>query len=106
MPNDSKLESKFQAQLIKEIKTMFPGCVVQKQDSGRIQGIPDLLILYKDRWAMLEVKRSKDASHRPNQDYYVAKYDDWSFCRFVYPENKAEVLDALQQSLQPNGEAC
>lgn len=106
MPNDSKLESKFQAQLIKEIKTMFPGCIVQKQDSGRIQGIPDLLILYGDRWAMLEVKRSSDAPHRPNQDYYVAKCNDMSFCRFVYPENKAEVLDALQQSLQPYRKTC
>ncbi len=106
MPSNSKLESQFQSQLIKEIKNMFPGCIVQKQDSGRIQGIPDLLILYGDRWAMLEVKRSADASHRPNQDYYVAKCDDMSFCRFIYPENKAEVLDALQQSLQSCGEAC
>ena len=106
MPNDSKLESKFQAELIKELKTIFPGCIIQKQDSGRIQGIPDLLILYEDRWAMLECKRSAKASHRPNQDYYVAKCDDMSFCRYIYPENKAEVLDALQQSLQSNRKAC
>ncbi len=106
MPNDSKLESKFQAELIKELKTIFPGCIIQKQDSGRIQGIPDLLILYGDRWAMLECKRSANASHRPNQDYYVAKCDDMSFCRYIYPENKAEVLDALQQSLQSSRKAC
>lgn len=106
MPNDSKLESKFQAELIKELKTIFPGCIIQKQDSGRIQGIPDLLILYGDRWAMLECKRSEKASHRPNQDYYVAKCDDMSFCRYIYPENKVEVLDALQQSLQSERKAC
>lgn len=100
MPSDSsKLERKFQSDLVKELKTMFPGCVVQKQDASHIQGIPDLLILYNDRWAMLECKRSATASHRPNQDYYVDKFDDMSFCRFIYPENKAEVLDALQQSL-------
>lgn len=84
---------------MKELKAIFPGCVVQKQDADSIQGIPDLLILYNDRWAMLECKRSKDAKHRPNQDYYVDKFDEMSFCRFIYPENKAEVLDALQQSL-------
>lgn len=106
MPKNSKLESKFQSELIKELKRMFPGCLIQKQDSGRVQGIPDLLILYGDKWAMLEVKRSIDAPHRPNQDYYVSKYDNMSFCRFVCPENKTEVLNALQQSLQPCREAC
>lgn len=97
--NATKPERKFQADLVKELKTIFPGCVIQKQDADAIQGIPDLLILYNDRWAMLECKRSAAASHRPNQDYYVGKFDDMSFCRFIYPENKAEVLDALQHAL-------
>lgn len=101
--NPRKLERKFQADLVKELKIIFPGCVVQKQDANAIQGIPDLLILYNDKWAMLECKRSANSSHRPNQDYYVAKFDDMSFCRFVCPENKAEVLDALQHALQPTG---
>ena len=89
------LESKFQAKLIKEIKEMFPGCIVMKNDAEYIQGIPDLLVLHKNRWASLEVKKSAKASHRPNQDYYVEKMDDMSFSRFVYPENKDEVLDEL-----------
>ena len=98
MPNDSKLESKFQAELIKELKTIFPGCIIQKQDSGRIQGIPDLLILYEDKWAALEGKKSESASHRPNQDYYVDVMNDMSFAAFIYPENKEEVLNELQQT--------
>ena len=48
-----KLESKFQAELKKELKTLFPGCIVTKLDSGDIQGIPDLLSLFKDKWAAL-----------------------------------------------------
>lgn len=93
-------ESKFQADLIKEIKKKFDGCIITKLDSGHIQGIPDLLILYNDKWATLEVKKSKDATHRPNQDYYVDKMNDMSFSRFIYPENKEVVLNELQQSFQ------
>ena len=38
------LESSFQGQLIKELKKKFPGCIVTKNDSSYIQGIPDLTI--------------------------------------------------------------
>ena len=75
---------------------MFPGCIVTKLDSGDIQGIPDLLVLYKNKWATLENKKSKDAPKRPNQEYYVEKMNDMSFSRFIYPENKDEVLNELK----------
>ena len=74
---------------------MFPGCIVMKNDSSYIQGIPDLLVLYRDRWASLECKKSARAARRPNQEYYVDVMDDMSFSRFIYPENKDEVLDEL-----------
>ena len=97
MANGSKLEREFQSKLIKELKTTFEGCMVIKQDPDYIQGIPDLLVLHKDKWAALEVKRSSNAKHQPNQDHYVEKMDDMSFSRFIYPENKEEVLHELQQ---------
>ena len=50
------LENKFQANLIKELKERFPGCIVMKNDPTYIQGIPDLLVLHKDKWASLECK--------------------------------------------------
>ena len=93
-------ENKFQSDLIKEIKERFDGCIVTKLDSAHIQGIPDLLVLYKDKWATLECKRNSKASHRPNQEYYVNKMNEMSFSRFVYPENKEAVLDELQQSFK------
>ena len=96
-----KLESKFQAELKKELKTLFPGCIVTKLDSGDIQGIPDLLILFKDKWAALECKKSAKASHRPNQDYYVDLMDKMSFSRFIYPENKEDILNELIQIFRP-----
>lgn len=93
-------ESRFQSDLIKEIKNRFDGCIVTKLDSAHIQGIPDLLILYKDKWATLECKRDAKASHRPNQEYYVDLMNSMSFSRFVFPENKEAVLDELQQTFE------
>jgi hypothetical protein len=93
-------ENKFQADLIKELKTMFPGCIVLKNDANYIQGFPDLLVLYGKHWAALECKQSANASHRPNQDYYVGSCRDMSYANFIYPENKKEVLDELSQSFK------
>lgn len=94
-----RLERDFQSKLIKELKEIFEGCIIMKNDSGYIQGIPDLIILYNNRWAALEVKKSQNAPHRPNQDYYVELMDEMSFASFIYPENKEEVLYELQQTL-------
>ena len=91
-------ESEFQSKLIKKLKTMFPGCIVTKQDAGYLQGVPDLLILYNNKWATLECKKSAKSTHRPNQDYYVEKMNGMSFSRFIYPENEEEVLDELQRA--------
>lgn len=88
-------ENNFQSKLKKELKERYPGCIVTKLDSSDIQGIPDLLVLYKNKWATLENKRSKNAKKRPNQEYYVQVMDDMSFSRFIYPENKEQVLSEL-----------
>ena len=95
-----KLESEFQAKLIRDLKNMFPGCIVMKNDSSYIQGIPDLLILYKNKWAALECKKSASASKRPNQEYYVDIMDEMSFARFIYPENREDILDELYQAFK------
>lgn len=97
------LESKFQSNLIKEIKEKFPGCMVLKNDPNYIQGIPDLLILYENKWASLECKKSENEKSRPNQPYYVQKMNDMSFSSFIYPENKEEVLNELQSAFKSGG---
>ena len=96
----AKLERDFQAKLIKDIKKLFPGCMVMKTDPTYIQGIPDLLILFKNKWASLEVKKSICASKRPNQEYYVDKMNEMSFSKFICPENKEEVLDELRKAFK------
>ena len=90
----------FQAKLKKELKEMFPGCFITKLDSGDIQGIPDLLILYKDKWATLENKRNVKATKQPNQEYYVEMMDKMSFSRFICPENKDVVLSELRKKFR------
>lgn len=89
------LENRFKTKLNSELKDMFPGCMILHMDPNEIQGIPDLLILYKNKWAALEGKKSARAPRRPNQDYYVDLMDRMSFASYIYPENKDEVLDAL-----------
>ena len=71
-----------------------------KNDANYIQGIPDLTILYSDKWATLECKRSKNANRQPNQEWYVEHMDNMSFSRFVYPENKEEILNELEQAFK------
>ena len=95
------LERNFQHKLIKKLKDMFPGALVLKTDPTYIQGLPDLLILYKNKWAALEVKKSVKAHHQPNQDYYVKIMNKMSFASFISPETEREVLDEIQQALEP-----
>ena len=90
-----KRESKFQASLIRTIKNLLPGCIVLKGPSDYIQGIPDLIILYGASWAALEVKRSEDEPHQPNQDYYVEMMSEMSFAAFIFPENTQIVLNNM-----------
>ena len=93
-------ESAFQTKLKKEIFKRFPGSIVLKLDPGDYQGIPDLLILWNDKWATLECKRDAYSNHQPNQDYYVETMNRMSFSAFIFPENKEEVLNALEQSFE------
>ena len=94
-------ESDYQLSLRKKIEKMFPGWIVTKNDPNVIQGIPDLTIFYKKKWATLEVKASATAKVQTNQPEYVEKMNKMSFSRFIYPENEQEVLNELQQAFCP-----
>lgn len=99
----AKKESDFQSDLIKELYETYPGCIISKLDSSYTQGIPDLLVLYKNKWATLECKKSEEDRKRPrpNQEYYVEEMNNMSFSRFIYPENKEEVMNDLQHAFKP-----
>ena len=88
-------EGKFQDALKTSLEEIFTGCLVLKNDPNLQQGIPDLLILFRDKWAFLEVKKSAKEKPRPNQPYWVAWGAQHSFGTFVYPENRDEVIKGL-----------
>ena len=94
------LERNFQAELIRELKQLFPDAIVYKTDGGYLQGFPDILILYKNKWASLEAKKSEKEKRQPNQEYYVDKMNSMSFSRFICPENKERILNELQHAFQ------
>ena len=98
MARSSRLESGFQDNLRCDLKNMFPGCMIFKMD--QVQGIPDLLILYKNKWATLECKQHASAKRQPNQEYYVGRMNDMSFSKFICPENKEEVLSELRKTFE------
>lgn len=98
MARSSRLESGFQDKLISDLKKRFPGCMTFKMD--QFQGIPDLLVLYKDKWAALECKKFAGAKRQPNQEYYVGLMNEMSFSRFICPENKEDILDELSRSFE------
>jgi hypothetical protein len=99
-----QLESRFQKKLVAELQEMFPGALIYKNET--VQGLPDLTVLWKDHWALLERKRESDSSKRMNQPYYVELANQMSFGRFVYPENKQEVLNDLQQAFGVRRQTC
>lgn len=92
----SARENKYQRDLIGKLSRLLPGCLILKNDPNYIQGIPDLMVLHGDMWAMLEVKASDKAAVQPNQKLYVDRLCRMGFARFVYPENEKEVIEELQ----------
>lgn len=90
-------ESKFQSDLVKDLKNLFKGAYVLKLDPCGHRGIPDLLILFGNKWATLECKKSEKEPHRPGQDRNVGAMNEMSYSAFIYPENKEKVLDDLQK---------
>jgi len=98
-------EGEYQRQIIVKLETMFPGCIVLKNDAGYRQGVPDLTVFHNNQWAALEIKLSVKASRQANQTYYIDRMNDMSFAAFLCPENEEEVLNALQSSFGSGREA-
>lgn len=93
-------ESAFQARVRNDLKAMFPGCIVLKNDASYQQGIPDYLLLWGPFWAALEIKADLGARLQPNQDYWISQMDSMSFAAIIYPENQEEVYRGLQQAFR------
>ena len=89
------LESDYKTLLIQKLYTIYPSSIIMHLDPSEIQGIPDIIILYKNKWATLEGKKDSDAPFRPNQPYYIDLMNRMSFSRAIYPENEEQILREL-----------
>lgn len=97
----SDLESKYQREVTKKLRRMFPSAVILKNDAEYLPGIPDLSVfLPYSFWAMLEVKLYPHSLMRPNQEHYVNILNEMSFAAFIHQENEEEVLLALQSAYE------
>jgi hypothetical protein len=97
------LEREFQRKFLDDIQIAIPGCVLLKNDSSYIQGIPDWILLWEDKWAMFEIKARPNANIQPNQEYYIDLFNRMGFARFVYPENAKEVIYEVQSAFGIRG---
>lgn len=92
-------EADFQATIIKWLR--HNGCLVLKyqQNATTRAGIPDILFLKEGFWGAIEVKKAKNAPFRPGQKEMIAKMDEMSWAKAVYPENWADTQAELGQML-------
>lgn len=90
-------EAEYQKKFTDKLKKIFPGSEILKNDSRYKQGIPDWTFYYGNKYGMLEIKKDIDASHQPNQDYYIEEFKNkGAFSAFVYPENEEEIIEAMK----------
>ena len=94
-PQEGNVQDAVKKRILKE----FPGAHVCKTDPNLWgwQGVPDLLIIYKDKWAFLEMKRHKDAARQANQDYWVRTLDKQGCAAFCYPEVREQAFKKLHE---------
>ncbi len=89
-------ETKYQRELRGRLEAALPDCMIIRNDPKQLQGIPDLLVLYRSFWAALEVKDDASSPYQPNQEWYLAHMNDMSFASVIHPQNEEEVIHALQ----------
>ncbi len=99
------VESKFVCDVLKpRLELEFPGIHILKQDpASNFNGLLDYILLYGDRWAMLEAKRGRGAAQQSHQEYYIRVFDELSFAAFVNPTNLDEVIHDLQSAFGLRG---
>lgn len=92
-------ESDLQKIIIKYLRSK--GCYVIKHNAG--PGVPvgtaDLSFYIEGCYGFIEVKASKSSKVQPLQHNFINRMNEWSWARFVYPENWDEVKAELEEML-------
>ena len=93
-----KSESTFRTGFIKKLKKLSPDIYVEYADPKKINGIPDLIIFCREKYARIETKKSTNASKRLHQEYYINLFKSQGvYATFLSPENEEEVLNELRR---------
>lgn len=91
-------EGDFKTNLIQKLKRIFPGMIVLHNNANFIRGIPDLTLLYKDKYAILEGKMTSSSSKRPNQDVWVDYFkNQGAYAAFISKSNEEEIINELRR---------
>lgn len=94
-------ESRLQHLIIGWLKDKGAYVIKTKPQPGTPTGCPDIIALFGDRWAAIEVKKSENASFRPGQKptlAYLSAFNGWLV--FVcYPDNWPDVKQQLGERL-------
>ena len=91
-------EATFRTKWLNKFKKLSPDIFIEFADPKRKNGIPDVIIFYKKKYARLETKRSKNASKRLHQQYYIDYFNSQGiYAAFLTPENQEEVYNALRR---------
>lgn len=93
-------EKQLQEKVRKWLKSKGCLVLVMSPAPGVPSGWPDIMFFYEGLYGALELKASKTAKKQPLQDYFVEKLSEWSYARFVWPENWDEVRAELDELLR------
>lgn len=102
----STTENHIQADIIKELEQIFEPEIILKNDPNYIQGVPDLLMVKNGFCFWLEVKQNRRSPYQPNQEWYLAHLNRYSFAATIHPENKEEVYAEIRSALSVGGRPC
>lgn len=106
------MEAQFKKDFLKKVEARLRHnkvpYLVLKVDSTFDRSKPDTIILADHGWCALEFKRSKSASHRPNQDFWIKYLNEiGGLALFVYPEKEDEFITTIVSHLSyPTGMIC
>lgn len=90
-----KLESTFEKEFCKALRQTLGERYTYTFKLTAAKGIPDRLILYKDKYALLEFKQYKNAKKQPGQETWVGHFDNLAYAAIVYPENAEKVMQDI-----------
>ncbi len=92
-------EAQLQSKIIKWLKSKHCYVIKHSATPGVPVGCPDVSFYYEGFFGFIEVKSSKTAKFQPLQKETIAKLNEWSWCRVVYPENWSFIQEELNNIL-------